>query len=270
MTTQENTTAMTSQTTTPLCAVCQSRPAVGVTEATDAGPAIPRCWDCAASTCGAFHTFPEGMALLLDAHAEEGQQLLEELRDIQERLAAWQDAQRALIPEEATVDRTAPGYGFTREDPEPDFLARNWHLGRIIHGPGFDVSLEQDITYLAERVADVRSCQVAPATEEAPAEKPELTPVPAESQPAFQEGDRVFSHYAMQWGTVEAEDHTVRGSTHGVTGDALPDTTWYRVRMDDGSQELLDDAHGNWDLARIIPPAVASRYGYGADPKGSR
>jgi hypothetical protein len=71
----------------------------------------------------------------------------------------------------------------------------------------------------------------------------------------------------MSWGTVEAIDHTVRDRVHGVTGTPLPDTTWYDIRMDDGSRELLDDAHGDWDMARIVPPAIAKRYGYGTDPK---
>lgn len=88
-----------------------------------------------------------------------------------------------------------------------------------------------------------------------------------ETQPAFAVGDRCFSHYTMQWGTVMKVRSTHRGETHGVTGDPLPDTTWYEVRADDGTTAQLDDAHGNWGMARIVPPAVASRYGYGTDPK---
>jgi hypothetical protein len=57
---------------------------------------------------------------------------------------------------------------------------------------------------------------------------------------------------------------------HGVTGSRLPDTTWYRVRSDDGSIELLDDAHGDWEMARIVPPHIAKANGYGTDPKGER
>jgi hypothetical protein len=91
----------------------------------------------------------------------------------------------------------------------------------------------------------------------------------APTQPQFKPGDRVFSHYTMQWGTVERVKNTVRDATHGVTGAALPDTTWYRVRSDDGSIELLDDAHGDWDMARIVPPDVAERNGYGTDPKAA-
>ena len=58
-------------------------------------------------------------------------------------------------------------------------------------------------------------------------------------------------------------------SVHGVTGNPLPDTTWYDVRNDDGSTDLLDDAHGDWDMARLVPPHIASRYGYGSDPKAA-
>jgi hypothetical protein len=29
----------------------------------------------------------------------------------------------------------------------------------------------------------------------------------------------------------------------------------------------MDDAHGNWDMARIVPPHIAERYGYGSDPR---
>lgn len=89
-----------------------------------------------------------------------------------------------------------------------------------------------------------------------------------ETQPQFAVGARVFSHYVMDWGTVERIGQTRRGDTHGVTGSPLPDTTWYTVRMDkSGGTELLDDAHGNWDMARIVPPEIAARFGYGTDPK---
>jgi hypothetical protein len=88
-----------------------------------------------------------------------------------------------------------------------------------------------------------------------------------QTQPAFKVGDRVFSHYTMKWGTVTAIDITYRGQTHGVTGSPLPDTTWYTVRADDGSVDSLDDAHGDWGMARIVPPRIAKLYGYGDDPK---
>jgi hypothetical protein len=87
-----------------------------------------------------------------------------------------------------------------------------------------------------------------------------------QTEPYFTPGDRVFSHYTMTWGTVKAVNVTVRDAVHGVTGDPLPDTTWYEVEMDNGRGELLDDAHGDWNMARIVPPRIAKRYGYGDDP----
>lgn len=87
------------------------------------------------------------------------------------------------------------------------------------------------------------------------------------TQPAFAPGDRVFTHYDMAWGTIDKLDHTVRGSVHGVTGSPLPDTTWYWVTMDNGDRGYYDDAHGDWDMARIVPPHIAQRYGYGSDPR---
>ncbi|HSD78523.1 MAG TPA: hypothetical protein VLA98_14010 [Solirubrobacteraceae bacterium] len=96
------------------------------------------------------------------------------------------------------------------------------------------------------------------------------------TDPAFKVGDRCFSHYTRDrargisgWGTIERIDHTRRGSTHGVTGNPLPDTTWYWIRTDEGGTELLDDAHGEWELARVVPPHIARRYGYGDDPKAA-
>ena len=50
-----------------------------------------------------------------------------------------------------------------------------------------------------------------------------------QTQPQFKPGDRFFTHYDMKWGTVVAINHTRRGDVHGVTGDPLPDTTWYDV-----------------------------------------
>jgi hypothetical protein len=90
----------------------------------------------------------------------------------------------------------------------------------------------------------------------------------AQTEPQFKPGDRFFTHYDMKWGTVVSENTTYRNQTHGVTGSKLPDTTWYNVKYDDGSTSLLDDAHGNWDMARIVPPHIAKRFGYGDDPKG--
>lgn len=86
----------------------------------------------------------------------------------------------------------------------------------------------------------------------------------------FARGDRVFSHYVMDWGTVESVEHTEPAGVHGVTGSPLPASTWYFVRFDKGSRELLDDASGDWDMARIVPPRIASRFGYGTDPKSPR
>jgi hypothetical protein len=87
-----------------------------------------------------------------------------------------------------------------------------------------------------------------------------------QTQPQFTPGQRVFTHYDMKWGTVERINTTYRDQTHGVTGSKLPDTTWYDVKYDGGGTSLLDDAHGNWDMARIVPPHIAKRYGYGDDP----
>lgn len=87
------------------------------------------------------------------------------------------------------------------------------------------------------------------------------------SQPQFKPGDRVFSHYTMRWGTIDHVRNTVEPTPHGVTGNMLPATTWYAVRNDDGGVDYLDDAHGEWDLARIVPPHIARRFGYGDDPR---
>jgi hypothetical protein len=87
------------------------------------------------------------------------------------------------------------------------------------------------------------------------------------TQPQFKVGDRVFTHYDMQWGTVKQVKFTDRGRRHGVTGEMMDDTTWYQVEYDNGDTAMLDDAHGNWDLARIIPAHIARRYGYGDDPQ---
>lgn len=91
------------------------------------------------------------------------------------------------------------------------------------------------------------------------------------TEPQFKVGDRVFSHYTMKWGTIEQIQTTDRDRYRQGTGkpeDRMDDTTWYDVRNDDDTRDLLDDAHGNWDMARIVPPHIASRYGYGDDPKG--
>lgn len=86
----------------------------------------------------------------------------------------------------------------------------------------------------------------------------------------FDIGDRVFSHYVMDWGTVTRVHQTEPPTRHGVTGELLPASTWYSVRFDKGGNEMLDDAAGRWDLARIMPPTIAARYGYGNDPLEGR
>lgn len=70
----------------------------------------------------------------------------------------------------------------------------------------------------------------------------------------FKVGDRVFTHYEMKWGTITKVLYTEG------------DTTWYKVKYDDGSSNMMDDAHGNWDMARVVPPHIAKRFGYGDDP----
>jgi len=91
-----------------------------------------------------------------------------------------------------------------------------------------------------------------------------------DTQPYFKPGDRCFSHYTMKWGTVEQINETRRGDVHGVTGSKLPDTTWYTISNDDGTTDLLDDAHGDFEMARMLPPHIAKRYGYGDDPAATK
>ena len=93
------------------------------------------------------------------------------------------------------------------------------------------------------------------------------------SEPKFKPGDRFWTHYDYKWGTVLKINHTVRDAVHGVTGSKLPDTTWYDVHYDGDPEgrtsSMLDDAHGNWDMARMVPPHIAKRFGYGNDPKAA-
>jgi hypothetical protein len=84
------------------------------------------------------------------------------------------------------------------------------------------------------------------------------------AEPQFVVGDRVFSYYTMRWGTIERVDHA------GTDEDGHQYTTWYDVRNDDGTRDLLDDHNGHWQLARIVPPRIAARYGYGKDPRAVR
>jgi hypothetical protein len=84
----------------------------------------------------------------------------------------------------------------------------------------------------------------------------------------FAVGDRCFSHYTMQWGTIEGvsqerRERLYRGEPDGTF------TTWYWVRADNGERDMLDDSDGDWPMARVVPPAVATRYGYGTDPKAT-
>lgn len=123
----------------------------------------------------------------------------------------------------------------------------------------------------------------------------------AQTEPQFKPGDRFWTHYDYKWGTVKSVDTTYRNQKHGVTGDPLPDTTWYDVTYDDDAPKigsdfctcwstrtdddcpvhgrlevrdwrlwrtssLLDDGHGNWNMARMVPPHIAKRFGYGDDP----
>ena len=90
----------------------------------------------------------------------------------------------------------------------------------------------------------------------------------AQTEPQFKVGDRFWTHYDYQWGVVERINNTISGAIHGATKEPLPDTTWYNVRYDNGDVALLDDAHGDWDMARMVPPHIAKKYGYGDDPKG--
>lgn len=83
----------------------------------------------------------------------------------------------------------------------------------------------------------------------------------------FKPGDRFFSHYVMRWGTVKHATDTRMTDNHGVTGDPMTATTWYSVELDNGDHETFDDAHGDWDNARMMTPAIAEKYGYGRDPK---
>jgi len=90
---------------------------------------------------------------------------------------------------------------------------------------------------------------------------------PLKGKPRFAVGDRVFSHYQMGWGVVER-----LGEVEPVQhqGEPTDDTdAWHLVRWDDGGTSIMNDGGTmGWDMARIMPPAIAKRYGYGDDPKG--
>lgn len=66
------------------------------------------------------------------------------------------------------------------------------------------------------------------------------------------EGERGFSHYQMEWGTV-------------IEGQKDPDArdgwdAWFEVRFDGGTTHLMN-------AERFVSPELAARYGYGADPR---
>jgi hypothetical protein len=77
----------------------------------------------------------------------------------------------------------------------------------------------------------------------------------------FKTGDRVFSHYVMDWGTVQDD---------GVSRSGESDA-WYDVRMDKTHRiESLNDGGLDIDAARIVSPEIAERFGYGTDPTERR
>ena len=85
------------------------------------------------------------------------------------------------------------------------------------------------------------------------------------AKPALQIGDRVFSHYTMRWGfitgiAVERREQMRGGEPCGTF------TTWWWMTADNGTRDMLDDADGDWEMARVVPQKVALRYGYGPDP----
>ena len=54
-------------------------------------------------------------------------------------------------------------------------------------------------------------------------------------------GTRVnASAYTGQHGTITGEHHREPAYRHAITGDPMPETVWYDVRLDDGTRELLD------------------------------
>lgn len=54
-------------------------------------------------------------------------------------------------------------------------------------------------------------------------------------------GTRVnASAYTGQHGTITGEHHREPAYRHAITGDPMPETVWYDVRLDNGTRELLD------------------------------
>lgn len=84
--------------------------------------------------------------------------------------------------------------------------------------------------------------------------------------PMFNEGDRVFSHYTMKWGTIVSVGSDEPVHREGVEVPGKTDA-WHDVRWDDGTTDYMNDGGGDWDSARVLPPAIAKRYGYGEDPR---
>lgn len=85
----------------------------------------------------------------------------------------------------------------------------------------------------------------------------------------FNEGDRCFSHYVMDWGTVGKIDQPLREilSQGEPTGEY---DTWYDVNFDKKGHYSMNDGGTHpmgWEWGRIVPPHIAKRYGYGDDPK---
>lgn len=86
-------------------------------------------------------------------------------------------------------------------------------------------------------------------------------------QPRFKLHDRVFSHYEMAWGTIVRVGKPEPVQHRGEQTDDID--TWHSVEWDaprGGTSIMNDGGTMGWDLARIVPPAIARRYGYGDDP----
>lgn len=84
-------------------------------------------------------------------------------------------------------------------------------------------------------------------------------------RPMLKEGERVFSHYVNKWGEIIEQGQRKPLVVDGKETSKFD--TWHVVQWDDGSIDTMNDGDGNWNNARIIPPNIASRYGYGDDPK---
>jgi len=94
-----------------------------------------------------------------------------------------------------------------------------------------------------------------------------------EHKARFAKGDRIFSHYEMKWGTIieigNVEEVLRQGEPCPIKGmtDEFHTDAWHTVEWDDGGTSIMNDGGTmGWDMARIIPPHIAKRYGYGDDP----